>query len=152
MASLRSILRNVRAEVEGRIIDITPNAHKETRFTNRPVDERDDKPIFEVIGLNRLAELSLTPATLEYTWIGSATRGMRIILPLVIVYEDTDTWNANSVDDMDLIYKDLNSNLSTVTGVHIREIQHDTPATFERNPDDPWLYAILPLRLICEAT
>lgn len=150
MANLHTILAAFRDEVEARVVALTPDAWTNDKFHIRPIRERADKPIRQVIGRNRLAELSLVPIQKKYEWIGSAQRGLMYDFPLVIVYEDTEEWHVNLNSDADLIYTDLNSNPSSGTGICLREVNFETPLTVELHGDDPWMYSIIPIRVYLE--
>ena len=141
MAEAFTILSNLKAEVEGRIEDITPTFEPEIRFVKFDESVARKNDILEDAGRARqfrIGEPFYREATNLY-FIGTSSEWPSFNLPIWIVYPSDDPeWRLAALDDANLIRSDIfNNRENEPSGVEARWIDNLEP-TFEQSDDDPW--------------
>lgn len=152
MATLHAMLGFLREEVETAIEGISVESQQTNAFKRRSLESRAEAPIEETFGDPRTFELNLQQiANFRSTWSGCDFDGFEFDLPIKVVYGKDEKWARAAADDHVKIVKQLRQNGTTVTGVHIREINNEASFALVPSEQDHYQIATTFLNVILEA-
>lgn len=152
MATMDAMLGFLRTEVEGLIESITPVSQRHKPFRARAVESRDEAELVETPGEDRMFELNFDIANLQTWFTGSSVHGYTLDLPILVMYGDAVKWKRAAIDDFNQIAETLRTTATTVTGVHIREINDQFGFQLIPATADQWQVGQMLLRVHLEAT
>ena len=152
MATLHAMLGFLREEVETAIEGISVESNKTDTFRRRSLDSRAEANIEETLGDPRTFELNIQQiANFRSTWAGCDYDGFTFDLPIKIAYGKDEEWARAAADDYVKIVKQMRQNGTTVTGVHIREINDEAGLVMVPSTQDDYQFATMLLNVHLEA-
>jgi hypothetical protein len=152
MTTLLQSSTALRAEVEGRIVDLTPEREPTHRFNLRTDDTRELENFDEVQLIPRLFEFEF-PVLGENWFVGRDARSYKYRYPLKIQYPALGLyWQEAALSDVERITHDLLRNTTSVSGVQNRRIDPDAEPVFTQNEEDQYFTMELTLLVIYEVT
>lgn len=151
MATLSSIMGNLKAEIEAALLAFTPTEYPLVRFELRQPDEIQMRRIEDTTGRPRVFELG-DIESMVVTWCGSSYRGYEVRFPLKVNYPNAPAWQIAAQDDFDRLAEYWRDNNTTVTGVSWRGYDNTTQHAAEQHGEDPWVTNTMTLMALVEIT
>jgi hypothetical protein len=155
MATTSTALRDLRKEIEDRIVGLTPNRMVKARATFKKYEAFEQKPITEFMGASRTFHIGDWEPQNDrwhfgYTQIAEVYRA-----PLTLVYARGQDWREAALDDIVKITDYLLIHPTTVSGVcHCAAITGPVGITItpHTDPEMKWDYYTVTLEAYMSVT
>jgi hypothetical protein len=156
MATTSTVLRDLRKEIEDRIVGLTPNRMVKARATFKRYEAFEQKPITEFMGASRTFHLGNWEPQNDKWHFGYTQLAEIYHAPLTVVYARGIDWREAALDDVVLITDYLLKHPTAVSGVcHCAAIAGPlgivsiTPHT---DPEQKWDYYTITLEAYLSVT